>query len=301
MHKADSIGYSTDLCVFFSVQGRVLSAYLKSTGEATMGELALLLAIREAESPVSAEQLADFLFYGIRTVRNMLLSFEDTGLVHKDSNRYDARAFTVALTDEGLAVTDRLASGVYEVLKRCFWKALPEEDFQEVMKSDMRLCLNCVRGCAVDPFGDHSKTVLPIEVDHLVFWRVVKDRWEAIARNRAEISLMEANILHYVCEHDASIISDIAQALMSPKSAVSLGVKRLREIGLLDKVVCAGDQRSNEIFPTERGVSIDRSLFALLDDETRAFHMGVKDSDLGVIKAWYVRMFANMRRNDRLS
>lgn len=52
MHKADSIGYSTDLCVFFSVQGRVLSAYLKSTGEATMGELALLLAIREAESPV---------------------------------------------------------------------------------------------------------------------------------------------------------------------------------------------------------------------------------------------------------
>ena len=142
----------------------------------------------------------DFLFYGIRTVRNMLLSFEDTGLAHKDSNRYDARVFTVALTDEGLAVTDRLASGVYEVLKRCFWKALPEEDFQEVMKSDMRLCLNCVRGCAVGPFGDHSKTVLPIEVDHLVFWRVVKDRWEAIARDRAEISLMEANILHYVCE-----------------------------------------------------------------------------------------------------
>ena len=88
---------------------------------------------------------------------------------------------------------------------------------------------------------------------------------------------------------------------MSPKSAVSLGVKRLREIGLLDKAVCAGDQRSNEIFPTERGVSIDRSLFALLDDETRAFHMVVKDSDLGVIKAWYVHMFANMRRNDCLS
>ena len=301
MHKADSIGYSTDLCVFFSVQGRALSAYLKSTGEATMGGLTLLLAIREAESPVSAEQLADFLFLGVRTVRNMLLSFEDAGLVHKDSNQHDARVFTAALTDEGLAVTDRLASGVYEVLKRCFWEALPEEDFQEVMKSDMRLCLNCVRGCAVDPFGDHSKTVLPIEVDHLIFWRVVKDRWETIVRDKAEISLIGANVLHYVCEHDTSTISDIAQALISPKSAISLGVKRLREMGLLDKAACANDQRSNDIFPTERGVSLDRSLFALLDDETRAFHMGVKESDLGVIKAWYVRMFANMRRNGCLS
>ena len=73
MHKADSVGFSTDLYAFFSVQSRVLSSFLKKSGEVSMGELTILLAVYEAQRPVFVESLAEFLFFGVRTIRNMLL------------------------------------------------------------------------------------------------------------------------------------------------------------------------------------------------------------------------------------
>lgn len=295
MHKADSIGFSIDLYAFFSVQGRVLSSFLKKSGEVSMGELTILLAAYEASHPVSVNSLAEFLFFGVRTIRNMLLRLEEKGLISKSSDTKDARIMRVLLTPEGDALARQLACRLYDVLRKSFWNALPEEDFQGVMKGTMRRCLNNLRGGPIEPFGLRSDTDLPIEVDHFVFWRVVQERWGLITRRRAGLSLVESCILHYVCEHDGSCLSDVFRALTIPKSAVSLGTRHLVEFGLVCRCVNADDGRSSCILPTKRGRTVDGEIFVLLDSATREFHMGMDEVDLCIVRAWYMRMFANMR------
>lgn len=295
MHKADSVGFSTDLYAFFSVQSRVLSSFLKKSGEVSMGELTILLAVYEAQRPVFVESLAEFLFFGVRTIRNMLLRLEDRGLIAKKADADDARIMCVLLTPEGDALVKQLACGLYDVLRKSFWNALPEEDFQEIMKSDMRRCLNNLRRDSVEPFGLQSNTDLPIEVDHLVFWRVVQEEWGSITRGKAGLSLAESCILHYVCERDRSCLSDVSHALMAPKSAVSLGTRRLEDFGLICRHVNVDDGRSSYLLPTDCGKSLDGKIFSLLDGATREFHMGIDEGDLDIIRAWYARMFANMR------
>lgn len=295
MHKADSVGFSTDLYAFFSVQGRVLSSFLKKSGEVSMGELTVLLAVYEAQRPISVESLAEFLFFGVRTIRKMLLWLEDKSLIAKYADADDARIMRVLLTPEGDALARRLACGLYDVLRRSFWNALPEEDFQGIMKSDMRRCLNNLRRNSVEPFGLQSNTDLPIEVDHLVFWRVVQEEWGLMTRRKAGLSLAESCILHYVCERDGSCSSDVSRALIAPKSAVSLGTRRLVDFELIRRHVNVDDGRSSYLLPTNRGRLLDEKIFSLLDSATREFHMGIDEDDLGIIRAWYARMFANMR------
>lgn len=295
MYKTDSVGYSVDLSVFYSAQSRVISSALKDQGNVSPGELTALLALYEVKRPVSAESLANFLFYDIRTVRNILLKLEDLELVSKTSDITDGRFFLARLTNAGTSASIQLACNVYNTVKEAFWKALPEDDFQKSMKINMRKCLNNLRGFPVDPFGEYPETDLPLEVDHLIYWRVAQERWGAITKQVAGLSHLDSTILQYICGHEGSCSKDVGHDLIVPKSAVSLGIHRLIDAGLVIDRADAYDGRSRSLFPTKKGKTICRKLFSALDDTTREFHMGVDKTDLDIIRAWYMRMIANMR------
>ena len=102
-------------------------------------------------------------------------------------------------------------------------------------------------------------------------------------------------MLQYICGHEGSCPRDVAHDLIVPKSAVSLGIYHLIDAGLIIECADAHDGRSRFLFPTKKGKAICRKLFSALDDTTREFHMGVDKTDLDIIRAWYMRMIANMR------
>ena len=299
MRIGDSIGFSVRLCTFFAEQDRLFTGYLRAEGQLVYSELTLLCAMHEAVQPLALEPLAELLMLSPRTVRSMLLDLEDKGFVSKLNDPEDRRFMLVRLTEHGRTVTERANRDIYLLMKESLWEALPESDFEDVLKKGMRHDVNHIRGFAVEPFGDLPHTDLPISVDHFIFWRIIVDRWTRTLRDESDLSLNDFCVLYYLSECEKLISSEIADALLLPRSALSLCKSHLLESTLVSEQEEEGDGRKVVLSCTPQGKHLAKQMFEKLDALTRDIHSGMAEEDSGVVSAWYARMFSNMRKHRR--
>lgn len=300
MRNGESIGFSTKLGTFFADQHRLFASHLTSEGILTYNEMTLLGALHEAGAPLAAEPLVEFLMLSSRTVRSMLLDLEDKGLVSKSVDPADGRFLLAEPTGCGREAVESTISDVFFLMKEAYWEALPESDFDSILKMEMRRDVNKLRGFAVEPFGEVARTSLPIPSDFFVFWRVVVDRWSDQVRLAADLSLGDFRVLRYLDECGPLGPSAVANALSMQRSALSLSKKRLIERGLISERRSGLDGRRTELVCTTQGSRLSKRLFGKLDRITRDVHSGMSEEDASVVDAWYARMCSNMKRRSRI-
>ena len=301
MRTGESIGFSTKLGTFFADQHRLFTSHLVSEGMLTYNEATLLGALHEAGSALAAEPLVNFLMLSSRTVRSMLLDLEDKEFIAKLADPIDGRFMLVELTERGREAIESTVADLFYLMKEAYWEALPESDFDSILKMEMRRDVNKLRGCAVVPFGEVARTTLAIPSDFFVFWRVVVERWSCQVRVVSRLSLGDFRVLRYLDECGPLGPSVVADALSMQRSSLSLSKKRLIERGLVSERRSGIDGRRMELVCEAQGKRLSKRLFDELDQITRDVHSGMSEEDASVVEAWYARMCSNMKRRAKAS
>lgn len=295
MRQTSSIGFSIRLQAFISKHMRRQRDYLRNVHQLAYGEFAMLYAMLDAGAPLAVEPLAEFLMLKTRTVRQMLLAMEDRGLVAKRSDPGDNRRMVSSLTEAGEAAVRSAAYECFLRFEKPLWRNLAEAEFEEVLGSDMRSCVNHIRGRAVEPFEDGARAkASPVPVDHFVFWRVVTDRWAQAVREECGLSLNAFCLLRCLYEQGALHPSEAADMMLIPRSALSACKQELEGRGLIAEHGGRLDRRGVVLSCTQEGADAARRVFVPLDEMTRDFHSAMDEEGAAVVNAWYARMFVNM-------
>ncbi len=71
--------------------------------------------------------------------------------------------------------------------------------------------------------------------------------------------MAEAHILKTIAAHPGVTVTEIARQFNRTKSFVSQTVKRLCEMGFVERVSSRRDARVAELYPTEKGLALDRA------------------------------------------
>lgn len=294
------IGFSVKLCAFYAQQERFLNDRLRTQGLISARDFPILYALYEANQPIPVENLARFLMLKTRTIRKSLLSLEDCGLVIKECDPNDRRKALCSLTKEGQLSTEKSARYWFDAHNDVTQKHLPQSDLEETLRLTMRTCLNHLRGYSVEPFDQPPyQSLVPIGVDHLVFWRLMLNRWSRIVREKCDLTLNEFCVLLELDERGPRHISEVAIDMLQPSSVVSLCKKCLLAKKLISVEHSKKDHRVVAISITAKGNAIVESALGSLNSLTVEAHSEVNEEQMEIINAWYARMFINVWKTSR--
>jgi DNA-binding MarR family transcriptional regulator len=293
--QRETVKFSLQLAAVFLAHRRSLSLFFRERYGLSYSEIAVSLALHEANAPVLLMPLTDYLMLSRKTVLTILDSLEAKRLILKKNYPADRRLMSICLTAQGKELADQALAGLNELVRDIFLVALPKEDFTRFMSGSIKSGIDALRGHpAPKAFASYGDSVI-IGVDFLIYWRVLYDRWENIVRAESHLSFNSFRVAALLDESDNLSPFDIAEHLLAQRSEIAVCKTRLLSHGLIREKRDVSDGRRRILAITAKGHKLVRSMSARLDEITRKAHSHISDENRAVLNAWYYRMYSNLR------
>ncbi len=126
-------------------------------------------------------------------------------------------------------------------------------------------------------------------VNQLRFYKSVYSKLEGTG-----LTFGQPKILEYICIHSGCLQKDIANGwCIEPASVTSL-LLRMETQGLV-KRVCDVDKRSHRVFPTEKGVALNRLICRAFEDTEKTAFGGFSQEEIAQYRAMQKRIYNNLQ------
>lgn len=111
----------------------------------------------------------------------------------------------------------------------------------------------------------------------------------------------QSRILHTIAEMNGSIQKEIAAKLNITPASLTVSIKRLQKVGIVEKSPDAIDLRNNRIFITEKGQGIRSDSVSELIQGDNALLNGFSSADVEQLVSYLTRLQINLEKAKELA
>jgi len=273
---------------------KVISRVLHVRHAMTINEYCTLLLLDSLKEDVSSLTLAKYLVYQRGTTLAILASLEQRGFIEKHAHPLDGRAMLVRQTALGHTKAKQIAQEVNSIMNELFWRSLPAREYLAPL-NEQAAQLDNLRGFTMDSVELSKRSSGLI---HALLFRgisLVVDRWVQVVKQCSGLAFSEARALLLLEHYGLLAPSEIAGRLHIERSSVSLGIKHLGSLGLVEPVAHETDKRSRMFRCTSKGLALSRELFSALRKSTSDAFNTYSDDAIIALNIQHMHMYSDIK------
>lgn len=275
---------------------RIFARFLRTSYSLNYKEFSALLALAQASQKVSSRVLADFLALEHSATLAMLIKLEERNLVTKTESGEVLQVRFFTASEQGKTLAKEAVFQLDHLMRTTLWDSLPVDEFQQIMKSEIKSSVDALRGHPVEVPAKCLLDESCITADFLIFWRILIEGWASIVKRQSSLSLSEYRILGLLADLGPISLQKACDRLVICRSRTSLYKDNLNNRGFLEQENNSEDGRSIILTLTPQGRQlvgkIRDSIAATTYPEEATMPQG-EDFDAGV---WHVRMYNNLKK-----
>lgn len=300
MSIREHVDFSLQLACIFTVYYRVVRKYIHQRTTLSFNAFVTALSLNADHSGMSARAIADYLGIKPRSAWSMLIEMENAGIIAKTVDSNDGRIMLVTLTDKGVEQIAEWLNDVNRWTQNIFWSDFPNKEFdlqyrQFIWESTKRL-----RGFSVDEYVQQSQGdsvgSSGFMAELLLFHRLLIEDWNRVVSQKCNLSFSEYLVLALLEKKGSLHPCDIADFLMTGRSAITAHVSTLLSEGLVEKRFDDQDRRAHSLQATTKGRRLSRGITGDLDKRTSWIYGPTPDNRSTLFNSYYLRMYSNLRR-----
>jgi DNA-binding MarR family transcriptional regulator len=293
----------TNKLSFFSIpyitiiveHNRFFDIALRESAGFSITEYCILQQLNVYEKEVSSVLFQEFLLLKTNSITTAIGRLAQRGLVKKQQNESDYRAFIVGITPAGEEVCKKASEHIQKTLTQWFWADPGDDRIYWTMKEHARLGYKHSLSVLGDSFNDEN-FIMP---GWVIETKYLQQMWTAGVQKFIKLPLSSYRILATLCDDEKISLSELVQTLALTKSALSFFIKKLKDEGLLDATASKEDKRVIHYFPTEKGRALEGQIREELESLTEVhFDPAPKDKLVG-LDSWHKTMYQNYIQRNR--
>lgn len=298
MAYKEAVLFNLQLTTVFVEHQRRYADFIREQFGLTYNEMILLLTLNGVNEPIAIRPITEYLMLERKTVLTILANLESKDLIVKQGFSKDARIVLVSINSKGNKLAQESIRSLMDLMREEFTQSLPEQEFSEL--TGIRRGIDKIRGFEVAEMGVSQECQEATTVDYMLYWRTLVDSWTSIIKDRCNLAFNEYRILALTDNYDALSPGDIARLLVIESSAVSIHKASLLSQGLVQEAVDPFDSRGRIVRCSAKGTKVVRSVWTELEQITRVAHNHLSEKGIGIVNAWYLRMYSNLRMKDEI-